>query len=239
VRVWDIGIDYDPRPSWALVRQMYHRVSLQLYTDLSNEWETYQATIKPFDWLFESGDRLEFELMPQGDRPPDDFTIFETEVDTVTIPAGSYQWTRYAVTGSLAEKRKVSGELRLAGGRFYDGRLQTIEGTLAVKPSPLFTVELSGERNRGELAGGDFTQYLYSGRLEVKPSADFQVSSFLQYDNESRSFGTNTRLRWTFNALGDLFVVYNHNLVRSLGARQTFAFEANQLLVKLVYAARF
>ena len=26
------------------------------------------------------------------------------------------------------------------------------------------------------------------------------------------SFGTNTRLRWTFNPLGELFVVYNHNL---------------------------
>jgi hypothetical protein len=143
------------------------------------------------------------------------------------------------VTGTLAEKRQVSGAFTYVVGRFYDGHLQTIEGALALKPSPLFSVELATERNRGDLPGGAFTQALYSGRLEVKPSADFQVSSFLQYDNESRSFGTNTRLRWTFNSLGDLFVVYNHNLVRSLGARQTFAFEANQLLVKLVYAARF
>jgi hypothetical protein len=239
VRVWDLGIDYDPRPSWGLVRQMYHGVSLELVTDLGNEWETYQATLKPFDWLLESGDRLGFEILPQGDRPPDDFTIFETETDTVTITAGSYTWGRYAVTGTLAEKRKVSGSLTYAFGGFYDGNLQTVEGTLAIKPSPLVTVELGTERNRGDLSGGTFTQALYSGRLEVKPSADFQVSSFLQYDNESRSFGTNTRLRWTFNALGDLFVVYNHNLVRSLGARQAFAFEANQLLVKLVYAARF
>jgi len=238
VRVWDIGIDYDPRPSWALVRQMYHGVSLELYTDLGNEWETYEATIKPFDWLFESGDRLGFEILPQGDRPPDDFTIFETEVDTVTIPAGSYQWGRYAVTGSLAEKRKVSGSLTYAFGGFYGGHLQTIEGTLALKPSPLVTMEVGTERNRGDLPGGAFTQALYSGRLEVKPSADFQVSSFLQYDNESRSFGTNTRLRWTFSTLGDLFVVYNHNLVRSLASRQPFIFEANQLLVKLVYSAR-
>jgi hypothetical protein len=156
----------------------------------------------------------------------------------VTIPAGSYQWTRYAVTGTLAEKRKVSGAFTYAFGRFYDGHLQTFEGTLALRPSPMFGVDLGMERNRGDLPGGAFTQALYSGRLEVKPSADFQVSSFLQYDNESRSFGTNTRLRWTFSTLGDLFVVYNHNLVRSLAPRQPFVFEANQLLVKLVYAAR-
>jgi hypothetical protein len=143
------------------------------------------------------------------------------------------------VTGTLAEKRKVSGALTYGFGRFYDGHLQTIEGTLALKPSPLFTVELAGERNRANLPGGAFTQYLYGGRLEVKPSADFQVSSFLQYDNESRSFGTNTRLRWTFHPLGDLFVVYNHNVVRSLGTRERFGFESNQFLVKLAYAMRY
>ena len=239
VRLWNVGFEYAPRPGWRSVRQMYHQAGLVLFTDLDSRWESYEATFRPFDWLLESGDRLRFEVLPQGDRPPDDFTVFETDADTVTIPAGDYQWTRYGVTGILAEKRNVSGEVSYAFGRFYDGRLQTIEGTLTLKPSPLFKVDLGVERNRGELAGGDFTQYLYSGRLEVKPSADFQVSSFLQYDNESRSFGTNTRLRWTFNALGDLFVVYNHNLLRSLGTRQRLAFEANQLLVKLVYAARF
>jgi hypothetical protein len=239
VRVWNLAMAYDPRPSWGLVRQMYHEASVALYTDLSNEWETYEATIKPFDWLFESGDRLGFEVQPQGDRPSEDFAVFETEVDTVVIPAGSYQWARYAVTGTLAEKRKVSGEVSYQFGRFYGGTLRTIEGTLAIKPSPLFGVELGTEQNRGDLPGGTFTQALYSGRLEVKPSADFQVSSFLQYDNESRSLGTNTRLRWTFNALGELFFVFNHNLVRSLGTRQRFGFESNQVLVKLVYAVRY
>lgn len=239
IRLWNVVAEYNPRPAWGLVRQMDHEAALVLYTDLSNEWETYEGTITPFDWLFESGDRLGFEIQPQGDRPPDDFTIFETEADTVIIPAGSYQWTRYGMKGTLAEKRKVSGEVAYAFGRFYDGHLQTIEATLALKPSPLFAVELATERNHGDLPGGAFTQSLYSGRLEVKPSADFQVSSFLQYDNESRSFGTNTRLRWTFHPLGDLFVVYNHNLVRSLGVRERFGFESNQFLVKLAYALRY
>jgi hypothetical protein len=239
IRLWNVTAEYNPRPSWGLVRQMDHEASLVLFTDLDNQWESYEGLIKPFDWILESGDRLGFEIQPQGDRPPEDFEVFETEADTVIIPAGSYQWARYAVTGTLAEKRKVSGAFTYAFGRFYDGHLQTIEGTLALKPSALLGMELGLERNRGDLPGGLFTQWLYSGRLEVKPSADFQVSSFLQYDNESRSFGTNTRLRWTFHTLGDLFVVYNHNLLRSLGTRERFGFEANHLLVKLVYAARF
>ena len=239
IRLWSVAFEYAPRPGWASVRQMHHQVDLLLVTDHDNQWESYEGTLKPFDWLFESGDRVGLEALPQGDRPPEDFAVFETEADSVIIPAGEYRWTRFAVFGTLAEKRKVSGDVRYAFGRFYDGHLKTIEATVALKPSPLYTVDLGVEQNRGELPGGNFTQYLYSGRLEVKPSADFQVSSFLQYDNESRSFGTNTRLRWTFSPVGDLFVVYNHNLLRSLGPREPFGFESNQFLVKLAYALRY
>ena len=236
VRLWEGGIDYNPRPSWGLVRQMFHELGVAVYTDLSNRWESYEGKINPFDWQLESGDRITFKILPQGDRPPEDFTVFESPVTTVTIPAGSYEWTRYSVRGGLAQKRKVSGALTYEFGRFYDGHLNKIEGTLALKPWSTFAVELSGERNHGDLPGGAFTQYLYGARAEVKPSADLQVSSFLQYDNESRSLGTNTRLRWTFNPLGDLFVVFNHNMLRSVTDR--FTFDSNQLLVKLQYAYR-
>lgn len=236
IRLWNVAAAFEPRPSWGGVRQMSHELSAVLVTDLDNAWESYEAVIKPLDWLFESGDRVAFEIQPQGDRPSEDFAVFETEVDSVMITAGSYSWTRFGVTGTLAEKRKVSGEFTYGFGRFYDGRLQSAEGTLAIKPSSLFAVELGVEWNQGALAGGDFTQYFYSGRLEVKPSADFQVSSFVQYDNESRSLGTNTRLRWTFSPLGELFVVFNHNMLRSFSNR--FGFESNQLLLKVQYAIR-
>jgi len=49
------------------------------------------------------------------------------------------------------------------------------------------------------------------------------------------SIGVNTRLRWTFTPVADLFVVYNHN-VPSLAER--WQLESNQLLVKLQYAWR-
>jgi hypothetical protein len=61
------------------------------------------------------------------------------------------------------------------------------------------------------------------------------VSSYVQYDTDSKSIGTNTRLRWTFLPVADLFVVYNHN-VRSLLDR--WSLDSNQLLVKLQYAWR-
>ena len=65
-----------------------------------------------------------------------------------------------------------------------------------------------------------------SGRSVTPPS-----------DTESREMGSNNRLRWTFSPYGDLFVVYNHNLIRTDDPR--WAFESNQLPIKVQYTWRF
>jgi len=120
-------------------------------------------------------------------------------------------------------------------GDFYTGRLDEYLLTASWKPSPLFVVELNATRNEGRLAEGSFTQQLVGTRLRVNVSPDLQFNSYLQYDNESDSFGTNTRVRWTFNPAGDLFVVYNHNLrtLDPLTRDRQLRLTSNQLLVKL------
>jgi hypothetical protein len=99
------------------------------------------------------------------------------------------------------------------------------------------TLEFSGERNVGRLASGRFTQTLVGNRLRVNISPDLSVAGYVQYDTDSDSVGVNTRLRWTFNPVGDLFVVYNHNMRQLLPDR--WQLDSNQLLVKLQYALRY
>jgi hypothetical protein len=121
-------------------------------------------------------------------------------------------------------------------GGFYNGNLKTLEGKLVLRPSATFIAELGAELNDVDLPEGIFSQDVYSARVQINISSDFQISSLIQYDNQSRSLGTNTRLRWTFSPLGDLFVVYNHNAERDFTDR--FKFSSNQLLVKFQYALR-
>ena len=109
-------------------------------------------------------------------------------------------------------------------------------------------MELNATRNTGRLAEGDFTQEVVGTRFRVNFSPDLELNSYLQYDNESDTFGTNTRLRWPFSPLGDLFVVYNHNVARELVAgdvpgtsidQRRWGFLSNELLLKLQYAFRY
>jgi uncharacterized protein DUF5916 len=256
VHVWQGAFAFEPRPERARIRQMFHDTSVLIVNDLDRQWESYEWKVKPLDWLLESGDRFGVEFKREGDRPEEDFAVFETDESAVFIPADSHEWKRYRIEGNSAPKRIVSGEVKWESGGFYGGTLDSIEATVVLRQS-LFKVELGAERNMASsetwttltppsgrrsraTEGGRFTQNLYNTRLEVKFSPDLQVSSFLQYDNESASFGTNTRVRWTFHPSGDLFVVYNHNLQRSVNDlnRRIFEFDSNALVVKLQYAWR-
>ena len=102
-------------------------------------------------------------------------------------------------------------------------------------PAPLVTLEFNTERNIGRVRSGRFTQQLVGTRLRMNFSPDLSIASYAQYDTDTDSVGVNTRLRWTFLPVADLFVVYNHN-VRSLVDR--WQLDSNQLLVKLQYTWR-
>ncbi len=231
---------FEPRPTGTFVRQMFHRVSTVVYNDLEDySWESYEVDVEPFEWLLESGDRFGVGFVKEGDRPEENFGIFEGEDEEVVIPAGSYEWNRYRVKGASAEKRRLTAEVQWETGKYYGGDLDSIELGVAVKQS-LFRLELAAERNVGRFEDGDFTQDLFSTRLELKFSPDLQLSSFVQYDNESNSFGSNSRMRWTFSPGGDLFLVYNHNLQRSFDDNNVrrWDYDSNALMVKMQYAWR-
>jgi hypothetical protein len=248
VRITNFNINFNPRPSRPIlglrVRQMFHEWLNTLVTDLDGRWESYRVFMAPVNWRLESGDRFELNVVPTGERLTEPFEIAEG----VVIPTGTYHWNRYRLEGGLATKRRFSGQITWWFGDFYGGKLDELELTASWKPSSLVIVELSGEHNVGRLPEGRFTQELVGTRLRLNFSPDLQLNSFLQYDNESDTFGTNTRLRWTFHPLGDLFVVYNHNLLRELVPadplggtldRRRWSFSSNELSVKVQYTLRY
>ncbi|RKY81482.1 hypothetical protein DRQ07_03940 [candidate division KSB1 bacterium] len=232
VNIWQGAVVYSPHPDWKLVRQMFHEFFPMLVTNLNNEWESYRIFTAPVNWRFESGDRFEFNIVPQGEKLAEPFEISEG----VTIPSGEYNWTRYRLEGGLAAKRKISGQLTWWFGKFYTGTLDQIQLTMSLNPSPVVNAGLSGEFNFGRLKEGNFKQQLFAFRLMINFSPDLQLSGFLQYDNESETVGLNSKLRWIFSPLGDLFIVYNHNLAKSVTER--WYRDSNQLLIKLRYGIR-
>ncbi len=231
INTYETGCTFAPRPAGSFIRQMFHELYPSLTTSLGGTWESYEVFIAPVNWRLESGDRFELNVVPVGERLEEPFEI----ADGVTIPPGSYEWQRYRVEVEAAAKRKLSGQATWWFGSFYTGTLDQIELEASWTPSPLVTFLANAERDIGRLEEGDFDVTLVGTKVRLNLSPDLQINSFLQYDSESRTFGTNTRMRWTFNPRGDVFFIYNHNF-REIDDR--WSRDSNELLLKIQYTFR-
>jgi uncharacterized protein DUF5916 len=244
VQIFSAGTEITARPGWPGVRLLLHELAFTQFVNRhSDRWESYDVTVKPVDWLLESGDRVEVRFEPQGDRLEKQFEVYPD----IDIAPGSYEWTRNIYSVVSAAKRSISGELRYEDGGYYTGTLTTRAGRLTVRPSSLLTVEFTGERNKSTVLAPEnesiqlfvksFQQDLFGLQVDVNISSDLQLSSLTQYDSESREMNSNNRIRWTFHPDGDLFLVYNHNEIRKLD--KSWQYAGSQAPIKIQFAWRF
>ena len=231
VQLFNANINNRTRLAHGPLLQLVHEFEPFVATDLAGRWESYRVFTAPINWRFRSGDRVEFNVNPTGERLTAPFEV----ANGVVVKAGSYHWRQYRLEAGTAQKRRLYAQLTWWFGGFYGGDLDRIVWTGAWNPTALLTVEFTGERNIGRLPVGSFTETLVGTRFRVNVSPDLSVASYVQYDTDTDSVGVNTRLRWTFTPVADLFVVYNHN-VRSILDR--WQLDSNQLLVKFQYAWR-
>ena len=234
VKAYRASLVYSPRLAGTFIRQMFHEFFVDYATNLKGERESYRVFMAPINWRLESGDRIEANFVPTGERL---FAPFEV-AEGVVIRSGTYDWRRYRLEVETAAKRRLAFQLTWWFGGFYDGELDQIEAEGAWTPSPIVSFLWNVEHNIGRLPSGDFDQTLLGVKARLNLSPDLQVNAFVQFDNETRSLGTNTRLRWTFHPQGDLFVIYNHNIRDFKDAPSGWAKDSNALLVKAQYAWR-
>ncbi len=232
VTIYRAGVDFTPRPNIPFIRQFFFESFFSLVRT-EHDWQSYGLFFAPIHFLLESGDRFEFNIRPQGENIEEEFDIAEN----VTITEGKYNWVKYRLEFESASKRVISGQATWWFGGFYNGHLHQLEFQLDWRPTNNITIGLNFEDNIGSLPQGDFTKQIFRSRLALNFSPDLQLTNYLQYDNESRKLGTNLRLRWTYDKLGDLFIVYNHNINHFVNNR--WQFESNQFIIKLRYGLWF
>lgn len=233
VHLGTAGVNYRWWAPLEEVQNFYFEFVPTLAWDMDGRLESYRIFTAPVNIRFNSGDRLELNAVPQGDRPPQPFEVS----NGVTIDPGVYDWIRYRVEVDFAAKRPLAGRLSWWFGPFYDGNLSELTLRLQYNPSDLLNFEVSARRNSGEVSAGEILQDLIGVRMRMNFSPDLQLSVFGQYEREVDEFGVNTRLRWTFDPLGDLFVIYNHNL-REL-PRAGWETQSGGLLLKVQRALWF
>ena len=195
------------------MRQFFFEGFVTYVENLEGEVESWRVFTAPFNARTESGEHIEANIVPTFERIVAPFEIAEG----VVIPPGDYTFNRYRVEAQSSRHRPWRVGATVWFGDFYSGHLTQREAFVSYTTSAgHLQLELSGESNVGDLTEGEFQQDLVQLKLVYAFTPDLVLSSFEQYDSESRELGTNTRLRWTLRPGRDLFVVWNHGWRRPL-----------------------
>jgi hypothetical protein len=227
------GAEFSPRPEKWGIRKLGFELSGDIIADLDNVVENWSASITPFSIEMDSGDQVQFNISREFERLPEPFEIFE---GVVLLP-GSYCWNRYGLELETASKRFWVFQSNLGWGSFYDGTRRSVGVGLTLKPSTHFNLGLESEWNDIDVKEGSFITRLYSVRGDINFSPNMSWANLVQYDNESRELGFQSRFRWIIKPGNDLFVVLNRGWYRSFDHDYITTFD--RATVKLAYTFRF
>jgi hypothetical protein len=228
--------EFNPRPKKFLnVRQMFNEFAFTLYRrndfDKVESWRLFTA---PVNWEFNTGDRVELNWVPTFERL---FVPFEI-ADGVTLPAGGYRYTRFRAEVETAPKRPVQAFVTWWFGTYFSGRANEFEAEVLYKPNPHLQLGVTAEQTFARLPQGNFVARIWALRADYAFSPFFTVANFIQYDNESRNVGLQSRLRWILKPGNDLFLVFNQGWEQELGGL-TFRRVGTRVTGKVQYTFRF
>jgi hypothetical protein len=156
----------------------------------------------------------------------------------VTLPVRGYDFGSGRIGYNFGLQRRVSGNVSIDYGTFYDGHKTTLAATSGrVSLGPRISVEPGVTINQVDVAEGAFTQRLVTSRATYTMTPLMFASALLQYNSESHSMSANVRLRWEYQPGSELFVVYNEE--RDTLARRFPALATRAFIVKINYLFRF
>ena len=239
VRQQRVGGQYRPRPENFLgVRQMSHQVSYTRFTQLNTGIEeSSNWFIVPFNWLFESGDRLRFDMNVNYERLFEPFEIYEPT--GIVLPPGEYHTWRYQGQFQSATKRRWEADIAWEFGEYWSGRANVIETTLRYKLPPRLVVSFGTNQTFAHLAEGNFVARVLTGQVNFSASPFLTFSNLIQFDNESRNLSWQSRTRWIIKPGNDFFIVFNQGWIQEDQGGFHYQPHESRLSTKFQYTFRF
>lgn len=184
-----------------------------------------------------NGWQLEARARPQIENLVEDFSLS----DDVTIPTGDYDFISYEVEVTSPMTTSFSWSMEASHGAFYDG----VRTSLSL--APVFnlssSVELSAayEYNRASFDVRQEELDFHLVRLNTLFMFDTKLSlaALVQYNNQSKTFLGNVRLRYNPSEGNDLFIVYNDDLNSDRFRESPILPTTNQRSLQLKYSYTF
>jgi hypothetical protein len=181
--------------------------SLDYYTDNDRVLESRSQQV---DGRLElaNGDGFHVGAERNYERLDEPFDLTDEEV----IPVGAYRFDRVRANYDLGPRHRVTGNVGVGLGTFYDGHLRDAHYRGRIEVRPAVSLEPNLSVNYVERPGSDpFWINVFGLRANWALSPRAAASTLLQYSSGSGTgtLSASARLRWEYRPGSDLFVVYS------------------------------
>ncbi len=237
VRKLNISAEFGPRPKdFFNVRQMFQELIITRFTNLSHEQtESWRVFVAPVKYDFNSGDHFELNYAARFERLFEPFEIAQE----VTLPTGDYRFDRWCIQFNSATKRRWQFDYESWFGEFWSGHASEFETGFQYKVAPHFQTGIALEQTFARLAEGNFVARLFVLRADYSVSPLLTFFNLVQFDNEGRDLGWQSRVRWTLRPGNDAFLVFGQGWLQDEARGLRFHPTDTRLAGKLQYTFRF
>ncbi len=232
----NVSLDFSPRPKHFLgVRRMVHQFRFSRFSRLEDgRVESWRFFTAPINYMFNSGDRFEINY---GDTFERLFRPYEISKGVI-LPPGDYRFDRWRLEIGTSSKRRVSFANEWGFGTYYSGRANELQTGLQYKVAANFQTQLSWNQTFARLRQGNFVSRIITLRADYSVSPLLTFFNLIQFDNESRNLGWQTRTRWILRPGREMILVFNQGWIKD-GIVPAFHSADRTLAVKAQYTFRF
>ncbi len=232
-----LSAEFDPRPKNFLnVRQMFHEFFFTRFTRLDKgRTESWRLFTAPINYSLNSGEHIEFNYAPQFERLFEPFEIAEG----VVLPPGDYRFTRWRFEINTASKRRWKFDNEWWFGSYWSGHANQFETSFQYKVVPHLLMSVGMDQTFARLKEGNFVARIFSFRADYSVSPFLTFYNLVQFDNESKNLGWQSRVRWILRPGNEVFIVFNQGWLQDERAGFHFRTTATRLAGKMQYTFRF
>ena len=226
---------FSPRPRIVRrVRKYSYSANFEYIENGAGTLETRQQS-GTVNVEFNNSDRLNLDVNRNYE-----FLIKPFTVGGVVIPVGGYSFADATVSYMFGSQRRVSGNVSVTRGEFYNGDITTLSVSRGrVSVTNRLSLEPSLSLSRVELPVGNFTTAVIRSRGDYGFSPRMFASGLMQYNHLGHAFSSNLRFRWEYRPGSELFVVWTDERDTWSPARGGIGLRNRAFVVKITRLLRF
>jgi len=225
-----------PRPNKYGILQINFRAGGDFISDFDSQLLTREYSFTPIEFNFVSGDIIKFGSVANYEFLDEEFKIFPK--DSISIPAGTYNFWRQTIDFSSAQRRKIWIHPAYSWGSFYDGYRHDFLVSLGYKINTPIFIGMDYILNNVYLPDGDFETRIYRVNANFFFGPDISLTNYVQYDNVSRKVGWQTRFRWILKPGNEILFAWNSSIFEA-PEKDRFEVQQSYTRLKINYNIRF